>query len=111
LVNTGHSIVKDLKVQNSGDTYSANLQRGGLCLPSNFFIFIFQLGQQMTRANMENRFGRSIGLPKYVLSAIEACGVTEEAVIGETHKQLERNSKRARCYMCPRNKDLKVNCR
>jgi hypothetical protein len=29
------------KVENSGDTYFARLQRGGLCLPSNFFIFIF----------------------------------------------------------------------
>jgi hypothetical protein len=35
------SIVKDFKVENSGDTYFASLQRGGLCLPSNFLIFIF----------------------------------------------------------------------
>jgi hypothetical protein len=36
-----HSIVKDSEVDNSGDTYFASLQRGGLCLPSDFVIFIF----------------------------------------------------------------------
>jgi hypothetical protein len=33
-----HSIVKDFKVENSGDIYFASLQRGDLCLSSDFLI-------------------------------------------------------------------------
>jgi hypothetical protein len=43
------------KVKNSGDTYFASLQRGGLCSPSNFFIFI-------THSDLQNVFLKTYNL-------------------------------------------------